>query len=293
MKSVGYDLFKNPYETFDHDNAEQARNAFLESAAGVAYAGDLNDDGIDEILMVPDNGTCRTIGCNLLPFGKEKGIWVPLAGAAGSIARAPSDGLDTLPTMRHGYHDIRILDDCFKWNGRRYASCDDSDYRRLSPEWFDRSELWSAAILWRIECGGHRTIQFIPRWVSGMTEGSSNAELDDNIQWMATFRGGVYGISGTKSSLLLHTPGHLGAEKLDFQGDLLLIYTQSADDAVAVASYNRRSKELKFCNHNQVVTRPVATDSRTKRKQFSKFETVRNLQFEWSRTAIYKAFSRI
>jgi hypothetical protein len=94
-----------------------------------------------------------------------------------------------------------------------------------------------------------RTIHFIPQWVTGAPQRSSSAEIDDpeyQIKWFATFKGGVYGISGNMCFLLVTSPGYLGAEKLELAGDSLLVYTQSADDAVPLARYNRRSKELRI-----------------------------------------------
>ena len=170
-KSVPFTLFRDQHKTFDHEDATEASVAFLYSAAGVAFAGDLNDDGTDELLIVPDDGTCGSSGCEFYLFGDKEGTWVALAGTDGGIARDQSNGLDILPIVRRGYHDIRILDDCVKWNGRRYVPYEPADYRQLSPDWFDHSDFWSAVILWRIECEGLQTIKIVPQWVTGVPQG--------------------------------------------------------------------------------------------------------------------------
>jgi hypothetical protein len=247
--SVPFGLFESQFETFDRANPKEAHEAFLSSVAGEAWSADLDDDGAEEILIVPDDWSCGSGGCEASLFQKKGTMWVQLAADGGVVGTMPSRGLDVLPVIRHGYHDIRMLDDCLKWNGRRYVAYAPSDYRQLSPAWFDQSDFWSGVILWEIECAGRRKLRFQPQWVPDSPDWSQNDEVDDparSIEWIATFKGGIYGVSGDRSFLLLERPAYRGAEKLQLEGDWLAIYARPETKLITVARHNRRTHELKI-----------------------------------------------
>lgn len=82
-KSVPFPLFREKFKSFGHEDAQDARAAFLDSAGGVASAGDLNDDGTDELLMVPDNRVCGSGDCRFYRLGEVRGLWEPWPARTG------------------------------------------------------------------------------------------------------------------------------------------------------------------------------------------------------------------
>ena len=72
------------------------------------------------------------------------------------------------------------------------------------------------------------------------------------LRWVAIFKGGVYGVEGDRSFLLLPRPAYGGAERLEIDGDWLVVFAsvslEHADPKLEVrevARYNRRTRELR------------------------------------------------
>jgi hypothetical protein len=72
---------------------------------------------------------------------------------------------DVLPTVRRGYHDLRLeVDRCVKWNGQSYVNYDPQDYHQLLPAWFDATNCNEAEIFWAIRYEGSSSVAFEPQW---------------------------------------------------------------------------------------------------------------------------------
>lgn len=138
-----------------------------------------------------------------------------------------------------------------KWDGKKYVNYSDADYHRLSAGFFDASQWTEAGIFWTIRYQGQKTFRLVPKWFllpSPKDRNSVNATLEDpkyGLKWIAFFKGGVWGVRGKQAFLLIPQPAYTGAQKLEFQGNWLMIYGDSPFDAPSVvARYNRRTSEV-------------------------------------------------
>lgn len=223
---------------------EACRQEFL--ASGAAWLGDVNDDGRNELLVFPGSSFSGTGGQSYFLYQRQGGKWVSLAEDGWQLR---GRRFDILPMVRQGYYDLRIgVDSCVKWNGTQYEPYEAVDYRQLSPELFPAPDVYDAALLWQVRYAGLTTVQFEPAWVPDLPRGSANAELEDpefGLRWVAMFKGGVYAVQAQRSFLLLPQPTYLGAAKLRFEGDWLLIYDEQEPPSL-LARYNRRTGELRI-----------------------------------------------
>lgn len=248
------DLFQAEGVLCDYFDAQQCRKDFLEG--GAAWAGDVNNDGQSE-LLVRSAYFGGTAGSAYFIFQKRENYWVVLSpsGSGGVLTITGSSQFGILPIMHDSYHDIRIgVVGCFKWNGKAYVLYEADDWHKLQSSWFDSSKLEEAELFWAIRYRGMQQATFKPQWFPSIPGWSSNAELDDpqlGLRWLATFKGGVYAVQKDKSFLLLPAPAYRGAEKLEIQGDWLVIYASVQVDRERnkwelrpVARYNRRTGEL-------------------------------------------------
>lgn len=238
----------------------QCRQDFLEK--GKAWAGDLNDDGVRELLL---RATVLggTGGDAYFLFQQHKESWAPLTVEAGGwLTTTGLPRFDILPIVRGGYHDIRVdVEGCFKWNGKGYVPYEVDDFKKLTPAWFDSSKLEEAELFWAIRYRGAQKITFQPQWFPGVPKWSSNVELEDTrlgLQWVAMFKGGIYAVKKDESFLLLPHPAYGGAETLELQGDWLVAYATVIVDRAhgkselrPVVRYNRRDGELKIMKYEQ------------------------------------------
>ncbi len=251
-ESIPFGIFESGYPLFEMEDPQRATKAF--EAEGQAWAGDLNDDAVDEILIMPNNYLCGTGGCPYHLFEKREKQWISMSKEEWLTftAFANPPHFDIFPTTRQGYHDIRVaVNECFKWDGKNYILYEPADYRQLSPDWFDSGNFRNAEILWLIRYSGLKTAKFEPRWVQSVPEWakSGNAELEDptyHVKWVAIFKGGVYGLRSDRAFLLLPQPAYQGASKLEFEGDWLLIYAQPTNKLLPVGRFNRRTGELRI-----------------------------------------------
>jgi hypothetical protein len=223
------------------DNEEaDCRREFLQK--GAAWAGDVNGDGVREILVKsPFLG--GTGGEPYFLFQQRQKSWEPLTPDGRMLTLTGSPRFDILPPVHGGYHDIRVdATGCFKWNGKEYVSYDTADFRKLSPAWFDASKLGEAELFWTMKYRGSQGATFEPQWFMSVPQSSINAEVDDptlSLRWVAMFKGGVYGVQNGRSFLLVPQPAYGGAEQLELQGDWLVVSAGGE-----IARYNRRTKEL-------------------------------------------------
>ena len=219
---------------------------------GAVWTGDVNDDGINELVIYPGGDWSGTGGETYFLLQRRASQWV-------SLFKDPSEWFthnvefDILPTTRGGYHDLRIdIGWCVKWNGTHYQDYDANDYHHLSPGFFDSQNWWNSEILWDIRYQGMKTFRLVPQWFpfpASKDRSSANVTLDDaeyGLQWIALFKGGVWGVRGNQAFLLLPQPAYTGAQKLEFQGDWLLIYGDAPLGASlsVLARYNRRTNEV-------------------------------------------------
>lgn len=225
---------------------------------GEVWAGDVNDDGVDELVVFPGVGWSGTTGDTYFIYQKRGDNWAPLYlgenGPDVSGWLVPDPRFDILPVLRHGYHDLRVSEEwCLKWDGKHYVGYSDADYRKLSPDFFDKSNWEEAEIFWSIRYRGLRQMTIQPQWFPAPADwkASENVKVDDpeqNLVWIAFFKGGVWGVQGKRAFLLLPRPDYKGAERMELLGDWLMIYGEhfrsSADPPVA--KYNRRTGELRI-----------------------------------------------
>ena len=245
---------------------------------GAVWAGDVNDDGVDEYI-IDSGGAPGTLGPARNLVQQRRNEWVELAcfkeddscGPAWNTLRAR---FDILPIVRNGYHDLRIeVDHCLKWNGQHYIDYDPTDYSQLRVEWFDTSDSHEAELFWMIRWQDEKGIQFEPRWFTVSVEEFnrpvrayisfparvvefprlpyvSRQDPELGLTWLSLFKGGVWGVKENRAFLLVPQPSYLGAQRLELRGDWLFIYgeLEEPDDSPDVR-YNRRTHELHFAEH--------------------------------------------
>jgi hypothetical protein len=226
------------------DTTAECRQRFKH--IGRAWTGDVNDDGVDELLIEP--GTGGSGGQDMDLFQRRGGQWVSILTALPYLER-----LDILPTTRNGYHDLHLDSlHCYKWSGEGYVGYDVEDYRKLRPEFFNASDPRNSSILWLSRYAGLTQSQLEPHWFpfEKKTLARLAAELDDpegRIHWLAESRGGVWGVQENRAFLLLPRPAYKGCERLEFDGEWLVIYGAKGGgygDPTPVARYNRRTQSF-------------------------------------------------
>jgi|HubBroStandDraft_6_1064221.scaffolds.fasta_scaffold01763_10 hypothetical protein len=221
---------------------------------GEVWAGDVNDDGVDELLVFPGGDWSGTAGETYILY-QSKGVkWVQLLPKEGGW-QVNDPRFDILPVLHDGYHDLRVAAAwCLKWNGENYVDYEDVDYHLLSPDLFDSSNREEADIFWAIRYKGRKKFNFEPQWFprpERWTENDTNVEDPElKIVWTSLFKGGVWGVSDKRAFLLLPRPAYLGAEQLELDGDWVVIRVEGSRDIHApgpvIARYNRKTHELRI-----------------------------------------------
>lgn len=246
---------------------------------GAVWAGDVNDDGVDEFIIDP-GGMPGTLGPSRSLVQQQGEKWVDLACLGGSEQEKEGcesgwntlrGRFDILPIIRQGYHDLRIeVDQCLKWNGKHYVEYAPADYAKLQPQWFDRSDSREAELFWKMMYADRKSLQFQPIWFTVSPEEFNRStqpyigfpirivELPKlpcvstndpkfNLRWLSFFKGGVWGVRGNQAFLLVPQPSYLGAQRLELRGDWLLIYGEFVEPGARPdIRYNRRTHELRF-----------------------------------------------
>ena len=239
--------------------------------SGAVWAGDVNDDGVDEFI-VDAGGTVGTLGPTREIIQLQAKSWVSLACLGGDCSswwNSLHARFEILPITRGGYHDLRIeVGHCLKWDGRKYIDYADSDYHQLREEWFDSKDSREAELFWKIRYSGDDVVQLKPMWFT-VSPGEFNRaprpyigfpvrvidfpklpyeslrDPERGLKWVSFFKGGVWGVKGNRAFLLVPQPSYLGAQRLQLHGDWLYIYGELEQTSPTVA-YNRRTGELRY-----------------------------------------------
>lgn len=169
--------------------------------------------------------------------------------------------LKRLGRVRDGHYDFRLGKTlCIKWQGNRYVAYAPGDYRNLPISAFNETDPEDAEIFWLIRYAGARDAVFEPRWMPkplDLHEWSPREEKDtpalkddvEQVTWMSSYRGSVWGVKGDQAFVLLPRATYLGAEEITVQGDWLSIQGHSGKcraDNVELARYNLRTHRLKI-----------------------------------------------
>jgi len=219
---------------------------------GEVWAGDVNDDGVDELLISPGIDWSGTAGDTYILYQSKGAKWVQLLQEQDGW-QVNDPRFDILPASHNGYHDLRVATAwCLKWNGKNYVDYEDVDYRLLAPDLFDSSNWQEADIFWAIRYKGLKKFKVEPQWFPRPERWNENAtNVNDpelKIVWTSLFKGGVWGVSDKHAFLLLPRPAYLGAEQMELDGDWLVIHVEGSGDIhaarPAVARYNRKTHEL-------------------------------------------------
>lgn len=228
------------------ESDEECWESFRDTAE--VWTGDVNGDGVEEILLHPGSYWAGSAGQWFFLFQERDGDWIPLSEEGWLVRRF---WFQILPVHREGYHDLRVAGDwCVKWNGAAYVSYEPEDYHQLSPEFFDATNWWDAEMFWTIRFAGRDRVDFEPRWFplpADWPPFTVNDRLPDpegEVTWVALFKAGVWGQKGSQAFLLLPRPAYLGAGSLRIEGDWLLIYEAGEPLSLLLARYNRRTGEL-------------------------------------------------
>ena len=245
---------------------------------GAVWAGDVNDDNVDEYIVDP-GGMPGTLGPPRVLVQLRGSEWIEL------ICRMEEDACDSgwntlrarfdiLPIVRQGYHDLRIeVDHCLKWDGKRYIDYDPADYSKLRSDWFDTGDSHEAELFWMMRYQERKSMQFDPQWFTVSAEEFNRPvqaymslpvrvlefpklpyeSLQDpelGLVWLSFFKGGVWGVKGNRAFLLVPQPSYLGAQRLELNGDWLFIDGELEEPKGGPdVQYNRRTHELRYAEN--------------------------------------------
>jgi len=235
-------------------------------SSGRVWAGDVNGDHIDELILFPGVQATGSGGQSYYLYQRHGRICqsIVMAGDTdGWFTDRPR--FDILPITRSGYRDLRIaVNDCLKWSNGRYVYYDPDDYAALVPAWFDDGDPHQAEIFWAIRHPKTESSRLEPQWfpispafffeqaqrnmpnrrqAQAMLEEWRNdgglprfviSVVDDSareMRWVSLQRAGVWGIHGNRAFLLAPRSSYLGVCTLTIKGDWLLGYeTCSLED---------------------------------------------------------------
>ncbi len=233
---------------------------------GRAWNGDINDDSIAEYVIFGGEA-CGTLGCSYSLYQRQGGQWLELPVGTEELDTMWLTNrvrFDILPTIRKGYHDLRIaVSQCVKWDGQQYVSYTPDDYHNLSPALFDSSNSYEAEIFWMIRYAGMTEFAFAPQWfpisraeflrpLSGLISfvgtleelphvpTSRKYDAKEQVIWVGLSRGGVWGIQGNHGFLLAPQQAYLGAQTLTLNGDWMSAAAGMTGENPQI-EYNRRT----------------------------------------------------
>lgn len=238
----------------DAESIKECFESFQE--IGEVWAGDVNDDGVDELLVFPGGGWVGSAGEWYMLFQQQNEKWIPLyPNQGGSGWQVNEPRFDILPVMHDGYHDLRIAPDwCLKWDGEHYVDYEASDYHKLSPSYFNASNWHEAEIFWANHYRGLDEARVRPQWFPIPRDftppmGLTVDDPEHGVFWLAQFKGGVWGVDEGRAFLLLPHGPYRGAAKLELDGDWLVIYAEPEELSAPppmFARYNRKTHVLRM-----------------------------------------------
>ena len=257
-------------------------------STGKVWAGDVNGDHIDELVLFPGGWWSGSGGRNYYLYRRQGRIWqsIVMAGDDSEGWFTDRPRFDILPIARSGYRDLRIsVDDCLKWSDGKYVPYDPADYAGLRPTWFDDADPHQAEIFWTIARARAGTHRFEPKWFpiswvflaeqreqnepnrqqrqAVLKEWQNDggfprfvmAAVDDaaqQIRWVSVQRAGVWGIRGNRAFLLVPRPSYLGVCTLVIKGDWLLGYDACLSEDEPDVRYNLRTHELQITTSEEL-----------------------------------------
>jgi len=254
-------------------------------SSGTVWAGDVNGDHIDELILFPGVQATGSAGRSYYLYQRHGRTWQSIVMAGddaddGWFTDRPR--FEILPITRSGYRDLRVaVNDCLKWSNGKYVDYDPADYAALEPAWFDDADPHQAEIFWAIGHPKTESSRVEPQWfpispafflepprtksdrgqMPAMLKEWHNdggiprlvmSAVDDAVQgirWVSLQRAGIWGIRGGRAFLLVPRPSYLGACTLTIKGDWLLGYeTCSLEDEPSEPEvrYNLRTHELQI-----------------------------------------------
>ena len=258
---------------------------------GAVWAADIDGDHVDELIVEPRAGWQGSAGPWYFLYRRQGNDWVSMERVAkGAKEKDDEVGwqtkhprFDVLPIVRNGHHDLRVVvDECLKWDGRKYVWYEPQDYHQLSPTWFNAKDNHEAQIFWAIRYAGQDTIKFEPQWfplakddfltlegppprfpiIDPRVVGETLDDPQEQVRWIGLTKGGVWGIRGDRVFLLAPQLSETfdGIGSLRFEGDWLLAYGTGVSDVekseaplgriLPTIRYNRRSHELQIQRHD-------------------------------------------
>lgn len=288
--ALAFDRFPRSVVMRDFCDTDDA-NCFREvRSSGAVWAGDVNGDHIDELVLFPGSQWAGSAGRNYFLYQRQGGVWQLIVRGdetKGWLTDRPR--FEILPISRNGYRDLRIdVIDCLKWSGGKYVPYDAADYAGLVPAWFDQSDPHQAEILWAIRHGKAEPSRLEPQWFpissaffynpqqrskinskdpqllvqewhdDGALPRVVSAAVDDgeqNIRWVSLMRAGVWGIRGSRAFLLVPRMSYLGVCTLQIKGDWLIGYEDCeprGELSEPDVRYNRRTRELQISSSEEM-----------------------------------------
>jgi len=259
-------------------------------STGGVWAGDVNGDHIDELILFPGSQWAGSGGRNYFLYQRRGGVWRLIARDdenEGWFTDRPR--FEILPISRNGYRDLRIdVIECLKWSDGKFVPYDDADYAGLMPAWFDQRDPHQAEILWAIRHGKTERSRLEPQWFTisrpffydpteqpkenpqdaqalleewhddGGLPRIVRATVDDgeqNLRWVSLMRAGVWGIRGSHAFLLVPRLSYLGVCTLEIKGDWLIGYEDcepGGEPSEPDVRYNRRTRELQISSSEEM-----------------------------------------
>jgi hypothetical protein len=255
---------------------------------GGVWAADVDGDHVDELIVKPGGGWVGSAGPWYFLYRRQGNGWTSAEKGTRDV-RSKDDEVgwqtkhprfDVLPIVRNGHHDLRVVvNECMKWDGAKYVWYEPEDYHRLSPAWFDATDIYEAEMFWAIRYSGQDKIRFEPQWFplarnDFLTLGGPPPQvqtayprvivqtLDDpqeHVRWIGILKGGVWGIRGERVFFLAPQLSETfeGIASLRLEGDWLLGYGTIVNDdeksdkrVLPSIRYNRRTHELLIDRHD-------------------------------------------
>jgi len=286
---VAFDRFPQSVIKRDFCNEPDDRSGCWRDirSTGKVWAGDVNGDHIDELILFPGVRAAGSGGRNYYLYQRQGTNWQSIVIAddsEGWFTDRPR--FDILPITRSGYRDLRIaVNDCLKWSDGKYVLYDPADYAALEPTWFDATDPHQAEIFWAMGHAKTEASRLDPQWFpispvffsehpgqkkpnrqqtqqivaewhdDGAFPRFVIAAVDDGaqeIRWVSLQRACVWGIRRNRAFLLVLRPSYLGVGTLTISDWLLGHETCVSEDELDVR-YNLLTHELQITTPEELL----------------------------------------